>query len=85
MYLKIYIYLIICLVFIVLYLIIDIIMIVLILVFFIKWFNRWIYMLENGIVWFENLINLFIWLCEKFIILKKIMLYGDCIIMKFLK
>lgn len=60
MYLKNYIYLIVCIVFIVLYLIIDMIMIVLIFGFFIKWFNRWIYMLENGIVWFENLINLFI-------------------------
>lgn len=42
-------------------------------------------MLENGIVRFENLINLFIWPREKFTISKKTTLHGDCIIMKFLK
>lgn len=60
MYLKNYIYLIICLVFNCFVFDYRYSNDILILVFFIKWFNRWIYMLENGIVWFENLINLFI-------------------------
>lgn len=41
-------------------------------------------MLENGIVRFEKLINLFM-PREKFTISKKTTLHGDCIIMKFLK
>lgn len=51
---------IVCLVFTVLYLITDIIMIASTSGLLIKWSNRRIHMLENGIVRFEKLINLFI-------------------------